>query len=516
MAITIAAGAEPIPGYILVEPLGRGGFGEVWKAIAPGGIPKAIKFVTGSLEEADGHVPAAQELKSLNRVKDVHHSFILAMERVDIVQGRLMIVMELADRNMLHRLEECQSQGLVGIPRDELLGYMDETAEALDLMNGEFGVQHLDIKPANIFLVYNHVKVADFGLAKDLQGMTAALTSGLTPVYASPETFEGTVSRFSDQYSLAIVYQELLTGKRPIAGNNGRQLAMAHVMGQPDLSPLPPEDREIVGRALAKKPNDRFPSCGEFVIALRKAMLRRPAAATVRLALPTGLTGPPRQKADATPAAPAHPKDDKRERPKPRPERADDPTTTAELALAETTKEPRKPRKVEVPDSPVEERETPETPPPSKRRPAKPAAEERAEGGTSKKRRQETAAEEPVETEQCPHCQAKLLDPGAHAWCAQCGYCRDLEEKKQPTEKTISLPVIVGGLLVGLGVGAGAWFGGPWLRTHAGDLAEFQHTIPLLLGAVGLVAIIGFIAVRALRPKRKKRSKKRRSVKPPK
>ena len=146
--------------------------------------------------------------------------------------------MELADRNLWDRFKECRSPGLPGIPREELLGYMEESAEALDLMNNQYQLQHLDIKPQNLFLIHHHVKVADFGLVKDLEGLQASITGGITPVYAAPETFDGKVSRFSDQYSLAIVYQELLTGQRPFAGNNVRQLIMQHLSAEPNLMPL--------------------------------------------------------------------------------------------------------------------------------------------------------------------------------------------------------------------------------------------------------------------------------------
>src|SRR5258708_36502894 len=105
---------------------------------------------------------------------------------------------------------------------------MKEAAEALDLMNGQYNLQHLDIKPQNLFLVYNHIKVADFGLVKDFEGKRGTITGGITPVYAAPETFDGWVSRNSDQYSLAIVYQELLTGQRPFNGTLARQLVLQH------------------------------------------------------------------------------------------------------------------------------------------------------------------------------------------------------------------------------------------------------------------------------------------------
>src|SRR5580692_9504948 len=241
MAVRIETNSEPIPGYQLIERIGGGGFGEVWKARAPGGLLKAIKFVSGDLNGVgDVSQRAEQELKALKRVKDVRHPYILSLERIEVNEdGQLIIVMELAERNLADRYKECKSQGLPGIPREELLRFLEETAEALDLMNNTYQLQHLDIKPQNLFVMFNHVKVADFGLVKYLEGAQASVTGGLTPVYAAPETFDGKVTRFSDQYSLAIVFQELLTGQRPFLGVNVRQLVLQHIQGVPNVTPLP-------------------------------------------------------------------------------------------------------------------------------------------------------------------------------------------------------------------------------------------------------------------------------------
>jgi serine/threonine protein kinase len=305
--------AEPLPGYRLIERLGGGGFGEVWKAEAPGGLFKAIKFVYGDLDSSDeDSARAEQERKALCRLieKNIRHAFILSLERIEIVDKRqLIIVSELADRTLWDRFRECRAQGMQGIPREELLGYLSDTAEALDFMNATHQLQHLDIKPQNLFLVHNHVKVADFGLVKLLEGMTTNVTGGVTPVYAAPETFEGKVSRFSDQYSLAIVYEELLTGHRPYSGTTLRQLVMQHCQGTPDLKPLPEHDRPVVLRALAKKHVERFPSCLQFLDSLRQAALasERPAAAKKSGASPikalhTSQDGP---KTESRPTVPA-------------------------------------------------------------------------------------------------------------------------------------------------------------------------------------------------------------------
>jgi serine/threonine protein kinase len=274
---------EPIPGYCLTEKIGDGGFGEVWKVTAPGGLFKALKIVYGNLSGPR----AEQELKALERIKAVRHPFLLSLERFEVVDDRLLIVTELADRSLFDRFTECRAAGLRGVPREELLGYLRDAADALDYLSETHSLQHLDIKPQNLLLLSGRIKVADFGLVKNLMGTSATITGGVTPVYAAPEVFEGRVSRFSDQYSLAIAYQELLTSVRPFPGATPFQLAAQHSSARPFLSPLPATDQPVVARALSKVPERRFPSCRGMV-----ELLARPAAAPAPAARPAVAPSP--------------------------------------------------------------------------------------------------------------------------------------------------------------------------------------------------------------------------------
>jgi serine/threonine protein kinase len=112
---------------------------------------------------------------------------------------------------------------------------------------------------------------------------------GITPLYAAPELLRGTVSRHCDLYSLAIVYQQLLTGTVPFWCQNMYQLMLLHMSGEPNVTPLPESDRPIVRRALSKRAEDRFPSCLDFMQALicgesgSRADLPRRAAVVKRI-----------------------------------------------------------------------------------------------------------------------------------------------------------------------------------------------------------------------------------------
>ena len=173
----------------------------------------------------------------MERIRDVRHPFVVSLERFEVVDGRLVILTELADMSLEQRAQQCRAGGLPGIPREMLLRYLADAAEALDYLAQRHSLQHLDIKPANLLILGDHVKVADFGLVKELATRTRnSIVAGMTPTYSAPEMFDDVPSPHSDQYSLAIVYQEMLTGVLPFPGRTAAQLANQHLRSQPQLA----------------------------------------------------------------------------------------------------------------------------------------------------------------------------------------------------------------------------------------------------------------------------------------
>src|SRR5205823_5647664 len=126
-------------GYRLLGLLGRGAFGEVWRAEAPGGVLVAVKIIhrTATGEEA------RREKEALELVKQLRHHHLLSLQAVFSLEDRLLIALELADSNLRGRLHQCQKTGLPGIPPAELLRYFREAAEALDYLHKQ-KVHHRD------------------------------------------------------------------------------------------------------------------------------------------------------------------------------------------------------------------------------------------------------------------------------------------------------------------------------------------------------------------------------------
>ncbi len=266
--LSLATGCEPVAGYTLVQKLGSGGFGEVWKATGPGGFHVALKFVPMSKQVGK------TEVRSLDVIREIRHPNLLSYFGTWIVRDMLVIATELADCTLLDRLLEVQREGQDGIPVFELLVYMEEAAKGIDYLNepttpGRVRIQHRDIKPQNLLLSGGSVKVGDFGLARVIRFEATGQTGSLTVAYAAPECFDGTTSFRSDQYSLAVSYCYLRGGRLPFDGTHV-EIIDGHRVKSPDLSMLPECERFAVAKALEKLPKNRWPNSAKFVQALRE------------------------------------------------------------------------------------------------------------------------------------------------------------------------------------------------------------------------------------------------------
>ena len=267
MESTVAADAKLVRmthGYRLVEQIGAGVYGKVWRAEAPGGIQVAIKIVNWS----SGDKLKEYELRALELMKRLKHPFLAQIHAYWLEANQLHIVMDLADETLADLLKQVRERGERGLPHDDLLKYFRECADALDYLHSE-DVLHRDVKPENILLFNNHAKLGDFGLARLLEEDVRATTVG-TPPFMAPEVWEGRMIFASDQYSLAATYVEMLQGAPLFSANSVLQLMRMHANEPPDLSGVPNSERGAVKKALSKRPEHRYPSCAAFVAALAR------------------------------------------------------------------------------------------------------------------------------------------------------------------------------------------------------------------------------------------------------
>lgn len=279
MALTIIPGAEPVPGYRLVDRLGIGGFGEVWKATGKDSYPIALKIIELKSRQSD------EELQSLQLIASLRHPHLLHIVGHWVSDHHLMIATELADGTSEDLAERYRQQGMPGIPREKLLKIMSQAAVAIDYLNApaheysgrKVSIQHRDIKPENIFLLGEHVRVGDFGLVKVLEQLSDQHSGKGTLLYAPPEMLEGEISHASDQYSLALTYCNLATGQLPFHGKTTLEKLWSRVKSPPQLDDYPPAERPVLLKALAQIPEDRFPSCASFVRELEEAVAATPS-----------------------------------------------------------------------------------------------------------------------------------------------------------------------------------------------------------------------------------------------
>ena len=264
------------PRYREPRLLARGGMGEIYRATDQElGREVAVKVLAPRFaEDASLRKRFQREALAAGRLSGNPH--IVTIFDVAEHEGRPLIVMELLPGGSL----EERLAGKAPCPVGRALDWLEDAAAAIDAAH-EAGIVHRDVKPGNLLLdERGRVKVADFGIASaaNLDSFTQAGTILGTAGYLSPEQAKGErATAASDRYSLAVVAWELLTGTRPFASESPTAEAAAHAHTPvPSIlhanGELPPAFDAIFARALAKDPARRYPTAGEFVGDLRRAV----------------------------------------------------------------------------------------------------------------------------------------------------------------------------------------------------------------------------------------------------
>jgi serine/threonine protein kinase len=280
-ALALAEGQEPFPGYRLGAFLGRGGWGEVWQATRSDGQAVALKFLA-----ADSQAAAAQEIRSLQAIRQLKHPHLLRIEQIWSMEGYLVIAMELAEGSLLDLLQIYQAEYGQGIFADHLCFFLHQAAAALDflnarqhLVNGQrVAFRHCDVKPSNLLVQGKTVKVADFGLAVQTTSPIGYHRRVGTHHYTAPEVLRGWLSEKTDQYSLAVSYCHLRSGRLPF-GDTSTSRKPENGPLAPDLSSLSPAEKRVINRALDPVPQDRWSSCSELIYRLSQCAVEAPAMA---------------------------------------------------------------------------------------------------------------------------------------------------------------------------------------------------------------------------------------------
>ncbi len=265
--------------YVIRGELGRGAMGVVYDAVDPMiGRRVAVKVISLNSAAEPSRVEHTKErlFREARSAGRLFHPGIVVILDVGLHGDSAFITMEHIDGRSLYQL--LASGG--PLAPDVAISILKQTAAALDYAH-QFGVVHRDIKPANIMLQGDvTVKVADFGVAKLMSAQNQTMTGVLmgTPSYMSPEQVEAQpVDGRSDQFSLAVLAYELLTGVRPFVGESMATVAHLIVYGpRPSAravnAALSQGTDQVLERALSRFPDKRFANCTEFALALEKAL----------------------------------------------------------------------------------------------------------------------------------------------------------------------------------------------------------------------------------------------------
>jgi len=261
--------------YRVEREIGRGGFAAVYLAHdVRHDRPVALKLLHADVAAAVGHERFKQEIRLAARLQHPHILGVLDSGETD---GRLWFTMPFVEGESLRdRLSRDRQLSI-----DEALRFGREVAEALDYAH-RHGVIHRDIKPENILISGGHALVADFGIARTLQGDAALTGTGVvigTPAYMSPEqaSNDRPVDARSDVYSLGCVLYEILAGEAPFSGPTA-QLVLSRVLTETPRPlrsvrhSLSPATEAMIAKAMARVPADRFATAEEFRAELDRAV----------------------------------------------------------------------------------------------------------------------------------------------------------------------------------------------------------------------------------------------------
>jgi eukaryotic-like serine/threonine-protein kinase len=302
--------------YRLLRHLANGGMASVWEAhdeLLDRDV--AVKVLAQHLNEDErARLRFQREARAVAGLSS--HPYVVTIYDVGEHDGRSFIVMELLrGGSVADRLRADDP-----IPRALALRWLHEAASALDAAH-EAGIVHRDVKPANMLLdERGRLALADFGIARLAWEDQVTLTGQVlgTAAYISPEQAIGDpASPASDRYSLGVVAYELLTGERPFRAEHFAAQARAHVEDDPPLpsersDDLPEAVDDVLWRALAKHPDDRWSTAEELVEALEAALAPSGRAAagpptppTRRIAGPASGAAPvpPARRSRRSPAA---------------------------------------------------------------------------------------------------------------------------------------------------------------------------------------------------------------------
>ncbi len=293
------------PRYTGVKRIASGGMGDVYSATDTTLDRDVAVKLLGRAYAADGALRGRFTREALAAARLSGDRSIVTIYDVGEWDERPYIVMQYLDGGSLE--EFLQRHGRATPAR--ALTWLEQAAHALDHAHAA-GIVHRDVKPANLLLDANdNVHVADFGIASaaGLSSLTSAGTVLGTAGYLAPEQAQGEkATPASDRYALGVVAFELLTGKRPYESESPTAEMAAHVNEPvPSISTgrdLPPALDAVFARALAKRPNDRYPSAAELVADLRDAFTAD--AARTRPLAPVVLP-PARRRSYALPLAAA-------------------------------------------------------------------------------------------------------------------------------------------------------------------------------------------------------------------